>query len=156
MFLGVPAEALGVERDSAKAQGRKASDAYRKRVGGAIREARAQRGLTQADVAKAINVDITTISGIERGANVPTLQTVEAIANALGVGLDRLIGRPAPDAAASPPATPPNAHQGSLEEQVASLRDDLITIGDTARMALRLAQQHEADLAPRRSRKAAQ
>jgi putative transcriptional regulator len=51
---------------------------------------RARARLSQAALAEAAGVTRQTISEIERGVANPTLDVIERIANALGVGADRL------------------------------------------------------------------
>lgn len=60
-------------------------------VGQAIAAQRAQKGLTQAEVAKVIGVDQETISRFERGATLPSLNRLVDIAELLQVPLDLLV-----------------------------------------------------------------
>lgn len=46
---------------------------------------------SQSDLANAARVDVSTISRIERGQIDPTLSTMQAIADALGIPLHRLL-----------------------------------------------------------------
>ena len=64
-----------------------------------LRTVRTKKGLSQADLAKAIGVSAATISSYEtaNGAKIPALDKAEAIAEALGVSLDWLCGLTAPD-----------------------------------------------------------
>lgn len=51
---------------------------------------RAQK-LSQIDVAKAVNISASFYGNIERGLRVPSIDTLVAIANTLGVGTDFLL-----------------------------------------------------------------
>lgn len=53
-----------------------------------MRDLRKQRGWTQEDLARAANLTTGTISRVERGEDIPNLPTAQAIARALGVGVD--------------------------------------------------------------------
>jgi transcriptional regulator with XRE-family HTH domain len=60
-------------------------------LGAAIRKARERRGLTQADVAHALQVPQTTIARLESGGRAdPRFSTIALIAEALGVSLNSL------------------------------------------------------------------
>lgn len=63
------------------------SEAFGKRV----REVRLERGLTQEQLAETADVHPTFVSNLERGYSAPTLHTLMAIANALGVRPGELI-----------------------------------------------------------------
>jgi len=54
-----------------------------------IKQLREEREISMADLAKAINVSRSLISQVENGAAFPSLQTLERIANALGVSLSK-------------------------------------------------------------------
>ena len=56
-----------------------------------LREYREKAGLTQAELAKKINIAQSMIAHIERGAKSPTLFLAEELANALGISLSELI-----------------------------------------------------------------
>ncbi len=62
-----------------------------------IRALRRRRGLTQAALAARAELSEITISSIERGIWQPRLATVAAIAKALAVSLDELVGWDRPD-----------------------------------------------------------
>jgi transcriptional regulator with XRE-family HTH domain len=51
--------------------------------GRAVREARAQRGMSQEALALACGIDRTYISGIERGTRNPSLMNILRVADAL-------------------------------------------------------------------------
>jgi len=83
----------GCSVDDLSREGRRQSDAWRGRIGGAIRLARERRRLTQADLANLVGVDIATISKTELGKTVPDFAALETIADILAVSLDGLVGR---------------------------------------------------------------
>lgn len=74
-------------------------------LGSRVREMRARAGLTQAGLAEAAGITDETVSRIERGAYEPALSTMVALADALRVGLDALVGR-VPSPTARPHASP--------------------------------------------------
>lgn len=78
---------------SKKRIGKRASDAWRSRVGGSIRRARSKAGLTQSQLGDLVGIAWTTLSRIERGEVVPDYATVEAVADRLGLAIDDLTGR---------------------------------------------------------------
>lgn len=64
--------------------------AARHHVGRLIREARTRAGMKQADLASRIDKSVPSLSGIERGVFNPSLETLEAIADALRAPLAAL------------------------------------------------------------------
>lgn len=58
--------------------------------GSAVRRHRELLRLSQEDLADRSGLDRTYISGVERGIRNPTLQVMQRLADALGVGLDVL------------------------------------------------------------------
>jgi FMN phosphatase YigB (HAD superfamily)/DNA-binding XRE family transcriptional regulator len=69
-------------------------------LGKQLQEARQKAGLTQQQLCHQANLSFSTLTKIERGAiKSPSIFTIQAIAGALGVGLDELIGVPAPGGA---------------------------------------------------------
>lgn len=60
------------------------------RFGETIRARRLAKGLTQARLAEATNLSLEWISRIERGQGKPSLDVLEALAPALGVGIPDL------------------------------------------------------------------
>jgi transcriptional regulator with XRE-family HTH domain len=59
-----------------------------------IKKFRRKKGLSQDKLAKLADVTHTTLVKIESGANDnPTIKTLIKIADALGVSLDKLVGR---------------------------------------------------------------
>ena len=68
------------------------------RVRRRLRELRAERGLTLAQVAQRANLDVSTLSRLEAGKRRLALDHLPALADALGVSADELLGsRPAQD-----------------------------------------------------------
>lgn len=61
-------------------------------IGAHLREARTQRGLSLRSVAQALGVSASLISQVETGKTQPSVSTLYAIANHLGVSLDELLG----------------------------------------------------------------
>lgn len=57
-----------------------------------LREVRLKKKLSQGDVARALGVHRSYISGLERGRRNPSLLTVKKIAKALDIGADKLVG----------------------------------------------------------------
>lgn len=55
------------------------------RFGKRVRQLRRYHDLTQGQLAEAIGVTVDTIGNIERGRNAPTFETIEKIAEVLGV-----------------------------------------------------------------------
>jgi HAD superfamily hydrolase (TIGR01509 family) len=65
-------------------------------LGKQLQAARQAGGLTQQQLCQQANLSFSTLTKIERGAiKAPSIFTVQAIAGALGVGLDELLGNPA-------------------------------------------------------------
>ncbi len=63
-------------------------------LGKRLQEARQKAGLTQQQLCHQANLSFSTLTKIERGAiRAPSIFTVQAIAGALGVGLDELVGQ---------------------------------------------------------------
>lgn len=63
------------------------------RVARAVREKRTAIGLTQAELAEKAGLAFETISRIESGREPPAIRTAVALADALGLSLDAVIGR---------------------------------------------------------------
>lgn len=89
-----------VERE-AKTEGREAVEqleAFRAhfRIGRELAEARRRKKMTQLQVAKLAHVDQAEVSNIERGAANPTINTLSALAGAVGLelGFKRASRRP--------------------------------------------------------------
>jgi len=66
-------------------------------LGQRLQEARKAAGLTQQQLCAQANLSFSTLTKIERGAiKAPSIFTVQAIATALGTGLDTLLGHESP------------------------------------------------------------
>lgn len=63
-------------------------------IGERIREIRRARRMTQAALAEAIGRTEDSVSQIERGLNLPTIDTVLAMAKALTIPVDHIISSP--------------------------------------------------------------
>ena len=61
--------------------------------GAAVRELRAQRGVSQEELAHLAGLHRTYVGGIERGERNPSLRNIARLADALDVPPSRLIGR---------------------------------------------------------------
>lgn len=62
----------------------------KKLLGKRIKGIRKSCNLTQEELAEKVNIDITTLSGIESGRHFPSLVTLEKIAKTLNVALTTL------------------------------------------------------------------
>ena len=58
-----------------------------------LKRRREEYQLTQEDLAKRVGVDRVSISRFESGYKIPSLNTTVAIADALNLSVDELIGR---------------------------------------------------------------
>lgn len=74
--LGQAVAALGI--------GRRPEDRLRAELGRQIRLARAERGWTLKDLSESSGVSVSQLSSIERGAHLPSLESMVAVATALG------------------------------------------------------------------------
>lgn len=64
--------------------------------GTAMRKARTDRGLTLRDLESMSGVSFGTIAAIERGDRAGYIDTIELLADALGLSLDDYVGREVP------------------------------------------------------------
>jgi transcriptional regulator with XRE-family HTH domain len=94
-----------------------------KALGARVKAARSRSGLTQAGLAEAAGVTDETVSRIERGAYEPAVSTLVALADALRVPLDVLVGRAAPSPGRS--RVPPLARR--LIDSVAALTPEAMS-----------------------------
>lgn len=69
-----------------------ASTDVRARFGGALRDLRRRRRLTQEQLAERSGLSYKFIGEVERGLGNPTLTTMASLAEALGVALSALVG----------------------------------------------------------------
>ena len=60
-------------------------------LGQNMKRIRAKKGMSQGDIARALDVDRGYISNIENGKKNPTIATIQKLANALGVSADELL-----------------------------------------------------------------
>lgn len=66
-------------------------------LGKRLQEARKAAGLTQQELCQKANLSFSTLTKIERGAiKAPSIFTIQAIAGAIGQGLDELVGQTTP------------------------------------------------------------
>lgn len=81
-------------------------------IGGHLRAARLERGLSLRSVAQALGVSPSLISQVETGKTQPSVSTLYALVNHLGVSLDELlgVGGDAPQPSGSP--SPVFGHSG--------------------------------------------
>ena len=78
---------------------KKETERLAKRLGKNIAEQRKQLGWTQEQVAERVGVDAETISRFERGANLPSLLTLEKLSIALRLSVGDLLSKQRPEAA---------------------------------------------------------
>lgn len=78
---------------------KKESGRLAKRLGRNIAERRKQLEWTQEQVAERVGVDAETISRFERGANLPSLLTLEKLSTAMCLSVGELLSRQRPEAA---------------------------------------------------------
>ncbi|MFI5910240.1 helix-turn-helix domain-containing protein [Dactylosporangium sp. NPDC051541] len=76
-------------------------DAGATSVGERLRRMREQRGLSLSALARAAGIGKATLSGLEHGTRNPTLETLYAVAGALGVPLTALVLHPGDPPAAA-------------------------------------------------------
>jgi transcriptional regulator with XRE-family HTH domain len=90
-------------------------------VGRTIRIFRLKAGYAQTKLAKAADLDVKTISRLENGDFLPSLETVVALSRALGRSIDELVGLAAPPEASEEDEGDGAARRASLEARVAEL-----------------------------------
>ena len=66
-------------------------DEISKKLGQNLKKIREQKGMTQGDICRALNLDRGYISSIEGGKRNPTLSTLKKLADALKVSVDELL-----------------------------------------------------------------
>ena len=69
----------------------KKSKAISKKFGKNLKKIRLERKMSQGDIARALGVHRSYISGLERGVRNPTLANIERIAKALGINIQKLL-----------------------------------------------------------------
>ena len=62
-----------------------------KKLGKNLRRIRTEKGMSQGDICRALNLDRAHICNIENGKQNPTLDTIAKIAKALGITSDKLL-----------------------------------------------------------------
>jgi len=77
----------------------KESERLAKRLGKNVAERRKQLEWTQEQVAERVGVDAETISRFERGANLPSLLTLEKLSTALRLSVGDLLSKHRPETA---------------------------------------------------------
>jgi transcriptional regulator with XRE-family HTH domain len=110
-------------------------------IGARIRELREQKHLSQGDIEKATGLLRCYTSRVENGHTVPSLETLERFASALGVPLYQLFFK-----GDEPPLTPNLTSRKSLEELAAVPGEE----GADARFLLKLRTLLEHILEPDR------
>lgn len=96
-----------------------------------LRELRTQKGLTQAELSKALQVSASSIGMYEQGRREPDNETLGRIANFFHVSTDYLLGRtdePHTPAPAEPPAPKPELNardERDIQKKLQSILDDL-------------------------------
>jgi len=80
-------------------------------IGGRLCTLRKQRGFSQGDLETATGLMRSYISRVERGHTVPSIETLERLAGALGVPLYQLFYE-----GEEPPSTPHLTYRPTLEE----------------------------------------
>lgn len=86
-------------------------------LGAQVKELRIRMNLTQAEVAKALNVTPGYISNVENNRTAMSLRVLIYYARLMGISLDSLIGRIAPEYR-------PTALDNELMQLVSKLSDD--------------------------------
>ena len=62
-----------------------------RRLGANTKRIRTEKGMSQGDICRALDLDRGYVSSLENGKRNPTLATIERIAGALGVTSDELL-----------------------------------------------------------------
>lgn len=87
-------------------------------IGVRLREARLQRGMSLRSVAQAVGVSASLISQVETGKTQPSVSTLYALVNHLGVSMDDLMGVAASVSDTAVPVSAPFGNSGSVEPAV--------------------------------------
>ncbi|NYI40230.1 helix-turn-helix domain-containing protein [Demequina lutea] len=83
-----------------------------------LREARTLRGMSLRSVAQAVGVSASLISQVETGKTQPSVSTLYALANHLGISMDGLMGVTAPVVDLGSPDSAASGKTGSAEPAV--------------------------------------
>jgi quercetin dioxygenase-like cupin family protein/DNA-binding XRE family transcriptional regulator len=87
-------------------------------IGARLRDARMQRGLSLRSVAQELGVSASLISQVETGKTQPSVSTLYALVNHLGVSMDELLGVGPVTPPAAAPATGPSVSVASPQPAV--------------------------------------
>ena len=96
-------------------------------LGRRVRKQRQLIGLTQQELAERIGVSTSFVGHVERGTRKASLETLVALSNALGVGVDYLLAgslQNAPDEENPPAAMDPNRRM-VIREILSTLQEHL-------------------------------
>lgn len=96
--------------------------------GGRLRAARERKGLSQSDLASRSGLQPSAVSHFETGRRSPSFENLRALADALGVSADYLVGRQEDVGAAGPVAEQMFRHLSKMSES------DQKTLADMARI----------------------
>ena len=66
-------------------------DEISKKLGQNLKKIREQKGMTQGDICRALNLDRGYVSSVENGKRNPTLSTLKKLADALKISVDELL-----------------------------------------------------------------
>ena len=69
----------------------KAMQPISKKLGANIKRIRTEKGMSQGDISRVLDMDRGYICRIENGLKNPTISNIEKIAGALGVSVDELL-----------------------------------------------------------------
>jgi len=61
------------------------------KLGENLKRIRTEKGISQGDIARALEMDKSFVSNIENGKTNPTLATITKLAKAIGVSTDELL-----------------------------------------------------------------
>ncbi len=61
------------------------------KLGDNLKRIRTEKGISQGDIGRALEVDKSFVSNIENGKTNPTLATIAKLAKAIGVSVDELL-----------------------------------------------------------------
>lgn len=119
---------------------------YRMELKNKLFQLRKNKGLTQLELAEALNVSRQTVSRWEVGTAVPTLDNLVILSRLYGVPLDDLIQAPVPAAPAKaplnvPPPPPPKA--GRLPAPMVSLLLAVLILGVGILIGINLPEKAE-------------
>lgn len=62
-----------------------------KKFGDNMKKIRGEKGMSQGDICRALDLDRSYISNVENGKQNLTISTMEKVAGALGVSIDKLL-----------------------------------------------------------------